>query len=89
MHCRVPITNSLFMTFYFWQISILFFEHITLWEWTTDELATFIDRTIAPNTTVRRNRLPSDFEFFKEIIYRHNYLFLGVKLKDHVEIVGF
>lgn len=51
MHCRVPITNSLFMMFKFFDIFFSYFEKIITWEGTTWELPTFYKRTLT--TTAR------------------------------------
>lgn len=89
MHCRVPMTTSLFMMFKTFKTFFSNFEHISKWERATHETPAF---AICHHATVAWVPVAVrliNLELFKEIVYFHNNLFLGVRLKDHIEIIGF
>ena len=65
------------------------FEHITKRERATHETPAQVIRKYATVAGVPVAVWLINLELFEKIIYFHNNLFLGVRLKYHIEIVGF
>lgn len=77
MHCRVPITNSLFMMSKTFKTFFSNFEHIAKRERATYETPAFAIRHNATVAGVPVAVRLINLVLFKEIIYFHNNLFLG------------
>lgn len=78
MHCRVPKINSLIMMFKTFKTFFSNFEHISKRERATHETPAF---AICHHATIAGVPVAVrliNLELFKEIIYFHNNLFLGV-----------